>query len=226
MCHPLGTLCNDNTVDAAGFKTMIITSTANNVLWDGIDAVYDANVKIAIALTGSQTVTLAGSTLSFSVPETTALTGFSFINVTSVGAGGSVTSGGAMTLRLGRIVPASVPLFAFPTATSANWLGLFASVSVSTTETCVVATGSPVYGEKVVDIGLSVRASSGAGCPTFLSSGGLSGGAIAGIVIGSIVGAALLVLLAIFLFRKLDFDSKRQLFSRTKIHAAESSVPM
>jgi hypothetical protein len=55
---------------------------------------------------------------------------------------------------------------------------------------------------------------------------GLSGGAIAGIVVGSVVGAALLVILAIFLIKKLDFDSKRQLFSRTKIHAAESSVPM
>ncbi len=56
--------------------------------------------------------------------------------------------------------------------------------------------------------------------------GGLSGGAIAGIVIGSLVGAAALVVLAIFLIKKFDFDSKRQLFSRTKIHAAESSVPM
>jgi hypothetical protein len=51
-------------------------------------------------------------------------------------------------------------------------------------------------------------------------------GAIAGIVIGVLVGVALLVVLAIFLLKKLDFDSKRQLFSRTKIHAAESSVPM
>ncbi len=55
---------------------------------------------------------------------------------------------------------------------------------------------------------------------------GLSGGAIAGIVIGVLVGVALLVVLAIFLIKKVDFDSKRQLFSRTKIHAAESSVPM
>lgn len=53
-----------------------------------------------------------------------------------------------------------------------------------------------------------------------------SAGAIAGIVIGVVVGVALLVVLAIFLLKKLDFDSKRQLFSRTKIHAAESSVPM
>ena len=75
-----------------------------------------------------------------------------------------------------------------------------------------------------VDVNFKQVTTGGAGC--LPPPSGLSGGAIAGIVIGSVVGAALLVVLAIFLFKKLDFDSKRQLFSRTKIHAAESSVPM
>jgi len=231
-CRPAGVACSETT-DTAGFRVMTLTGTQD---WSGVTAEYE-NVLIRIVLTGQQTATFGATTsLSFNVPLTTQFgAAFNLIFVDGVatgsGTGTVVSLGGTINLRVGRIVPESVPLFRFPNADAngANWRGLFGAVTNTNPDQCLVTTSTPVYTSNTVAVTLGVRQNpaptNGVTCATF-SEGGLSGGAIAGIVIGSIIGAALLVLLAIFLFRKLDFDSKRQLFSRTKIHAAESSVPM
>merc|ERR1712000_195223 len=215
-CRPAGVACSETT-DTAGFRVMTLTGTQD---WSGVTAEYE-NVLIRIVLTGQQTATF-GATFNLIFVDGVA---------TGSGTGTVVSLGGTINLRVGRIVPESVPLFRFPNADAngANWRGLFGAVTNTNPDQCLVTTSTPVYTSNTVAVTLGVRQNpaptNGVTCATF-SEGGLSGGAIAGIVIGSIIGAALLVLLAIFLFRKLDFDSKRQLFSRTKIHAAESSVPM
>ena len=164
----------------------------------------------------------SSTSLTFAIPSTNSFgTGQ---NLMTFSGSGLYTMGGTVTLATQSVIPATVPLVRSNVA-AANWVGLFGSVTSTTSANCIVLTTTPVYSTNTVDITLTPRSSTGAGCPT-VPAQGLSGGAIAGIVIGCIVGAALLVILAIFLFRKIDFDSKRQLFSRTKIHAAESSVPM
>jgi len=144
----------------------------------------------------------------------------------------SMAMDGTVTLNVNNVVPSSLTLVNSAGA-SAAFTGVFAAVNVvqvstvaTSSQPCFTTTATPAYTTtpNQVVVTFSQANSGAAGC--IPPATGLSGGAIAGIVIGSLVGAALLVVLAIFLFKKLDFDSKRQLFSRTKIHAAESSVPM
>ena len=144
---------------------------------------------------------------------------------------------GRITLNVGNAVPPSLILLNSTGADTllGQWNGLFQSVSavqVSSIATsappCFATSAAPSYASvgtsNTVTIAFSQSNSGSAGCVPV--STGLSGGAIAGIIIGSFVGAALLIIGVIFVIKKFDFDNKRQLFSRTKIHAAESSVPM
>ncbi len=141
---------------------------------------------------------------------------------------------GRITLNVGNAVPPSLTLLSSTGVTSSQWNGVFQSVnsvlvsSFATSPPCFTVSAVPVYettgATSRVTVTFAQFNSGAAGCVPLPT--GLSGGAIAGIVIGTIIGVTLLAILVVFLVKKIDFDSKRQLFSRTKIHAAESSVPM
>jgi len=143
---------------------------------------------------------------------------------------GPINMDGIITFNVGNVVPRSLTLLNSIGAT--QWNGLFQTMNavvVSSIATslapCFITTAAPTYTASNSTIVAFSQFNSGD--PLCLPpQTGLSGGAIAGIVVGSIIGAALVAVLIFFLIRKVDFDSKRQLFSRTKIHAAESSVPM
>merc|ERR1712000_416557 len=84
-CRPAGVACSEST-DTAGFRVMTLTGTQD---WSGVTAEYE-NVLIRIVLTGQQTATFGA---------------------TGSGTGTVVSLGGTINLRVGRIMPESVPLF-------------------------------------------------------------------------------------------------------------------
>merc|ERR1711991_590031 len=219
-------LCS--TVTDGAITKARITLAGQTIAWaTSTTAGYSYPDQFAIEFTGTGTVNFAGSTLTFVVPATSSVSQFvTLINVTDTRV--NVRMDATVALTLGSLFPSPYRFFSYNAAvTNTNWQGLLQGVSSTTSQSCVTPYSTASYGANFIDIVTETRTITGTdACPGFPGDGGLSGGAIAGIVIGSLIGAALLVILIIFLFRKLDFDSKRQLFSRTKIHAAESSVPM
>merc|ERR1712000_258962 len=159
-CRPAGVACSETT-DTAGFRVMTLTGTQD---WSGVTAEYE-NVLIRIVLTGQQTATFGATTsLSFNVPLTTQFgAAFNLIFVDGVatgsGTGTVVSLGGTINLRVGRIVPESVPLFRFPNADAngANWRGLFGAVTNTNPDQCLVTTSTPVYTSNTVAVTLGVR---------------------------------------------------------------------
>ena len=203
-------------------NTGVTTITTSSITYSGV-----TSYPMGVRLVASRVSFSSTADVSFCIPSTRS--GYLTIITTT---SSPINMDGKITLNVGNVVPTSITLLSSTNvANDTQWAGVFQSVTavlvssiVTSSPPCFNTFATPTYNAFTVSIALSQSNTGGALCLPALT--GLSGGAIAGIVIGAIVGAALLAILVIFLMRKIDFDSKRQLFSRTKIHAAESSVPM
>jgi len=217
LCFPGAATCQPQAIDSDGALPVQVSSITYS---SGVQ--FPEGLRIFVIAGNTLTIN-QGVTLQFCIPSSN-----SYLPSSSViaAAGATVNLNGNIVFNVGNVVPSSL---LFVGAGTLN--GIIESMSapaksnaLTSAAPCFTSNAAPTYATTSVTVTFTQSNSGAAGCVPV--STGLSGGAIAGIVIGSVVGAALLVVLAIFLFKKLDFDSKRQLFSRTKIHAAESSVPM